>query len=48
MIALLLSLVLWSNPAPVLWVCNPGKAPGGTPSNCERVHYHVLGKFPMP
>ena len=46
MIALLLTLVLWSSPAPELYVCRP---PGPViPSNCERIHYSVLGKFPTP
>lgn len=46
LLALLLSLVVWSSPPPQLYVCRP---PGPiVPTNCERVHFEVLGKFPAP
>lgn len=46
-VAFLLTAVLWTHPAPQVWVCNPGKAPSSAPSNCERMHFAILGKFPL-
>lgn len=49
LVALIAALVLWSHPAPQLYICNPGKTPtGSTPSNCERVHLAVLGRWRLP
>ena len=45
LIALLLSVVLWSSPAPTIWICQPGVRPG---IECERLHYQVLAKFWVP
>ena len=48
LIALLLSVVLWSSPAPSLWICQPGTAPSKAGIECERLHYQVLTKVWMP
>lgn len=47
LVALVVALLLWTYPAPQLWVCNPGHDPTGAPSNCYRVHYSTLGKWPF-
>lgn len=44
LVALILALIVWSSPAPNVWVCNPGKTPNSAPSNCERLHFSVLSK----
>lgn len=45
MIALLLVIVVWS-PGLRLYECNPGHTPTAAPSNCERVHYVTIARFP--
>lgn len=44
LVAVLLALVVWSSPAPSLWICDPGHSPTGAPSNCERLHFTILEK----
>jgi hypothetical protein len=42
-IALLLTAVLWSAPAPTLWECVPGKSPHAMPyAACTRVQYRAV------
>lgn len=43
-VALILALIIWSSPAPAVWVCNPGHDPNGAPSNCQRLHFSILSK----
>ena len=46
LVALLLSLVVWSSPPPTLWLCAPGVNPSrGGVLECERLHYQVIGKW---
>jgi hypothetical protein len=44
-IALLLSAVIWSHPAPQIYVCNPGHTITPIPSNCELIHPVLLAKL---
>lgn len=47
MIALILAFIIWTVPAPRIWICNPGKTPMPHPlSNCQRLTFHVLVKVP--
>ena len=48
LLALLLSVVLWSSPPPTIWICQPGTNPRTAGIECERLHYQVLAKFWVP